>query len=212
MPVKGSTKSTKDPVMVAEQRLNSMEGSIETLEEAVINLNGLKSEIEQSLAEMVKISLDSIHKSITEATKSQVKKIDKLMETVQLTETLANAQKEMEQKFQLLESNINKSLENIKQNGIKTDASTSDASGHFKYKDHLDSFRKAYRIADKDKWDDKDKSKFPIFKIKIFKLIETGPNECLRMMKHAETPFCTHPSICPGSCMHVRTHACMYRL
>ena len=104
---KGSTKSNKDPDMVAEQRLSSMEDSIEALEESVINLSGIKDGLEASMKEMMREGMEAMNKAVSDSIKMQVNKLDKLMETVQLCEQLAIAQSTIDKKFEELERNIN---------------------------------------------------------------------------------------------------------
>ena len=90
--------------------------------------------------------------------------------------------KEIQNQFNLLESNINATLKNIKDNGIKADVKSSDLNGRDQdpFKRDFDPFRKAYRLSDKDK------SKFQMYKIKIIRFFETGPPECLKLLRYAE--------------------------
>ena len=70
--------------------------------------------------------MDSINKSITENTKTQMTKIDSLMASIVTSEQLAKAQNDIQKQFNLLEQNINISLKNIQENGIKAETNNED--------------------------------------------------------------------------------------
>ena len=151
MPTRTSSKSTKEFSMVAERRLNAMEDQMDVIEEAIINfdkyrteidgkLSDLQDEIKASVKDMLAINISQINASITAASKAQMNKVDGLIAEYEKKQTKADAQpKEWESsmnniqakvdssihkiQYQVneLEKNINDSLKNIQEHGVRAD-------------------------------------------------------------------------------------------
>ena len=131
-----ATVSNENSSMVAERRLTAMEDSISNIEEAIINMEvhkidveteikAFKDEMLKTLQNMLQVNMDSINKSISASSKLQMTKIDGIMETVEIA-TAQNLElndkiKKIENQFVELEININCALKNISEHGIKAD-------------------------------------------------------------------------------------------